>query len=636
MITHTTLMDEDDLGGPDDPPGPHVLVMSPDAFSSVRLPTSGTVNVGRSSKCAIRIEDPLASREHARLHVSAVEGGFALNIEDLGSANGTRVRDVVMPPGQLAPFVPGDAIAIGSTVLMVQQHRPAVGTRRLWSHAYFETRLTDECARAPATGASFAMARVRLTGTAPWTRVLPILVRTIPLPHLFAAYGPLDYEILFLETQPNEVTRQVELLASELRVAGFESRHGVAWYPRDGRSADALLARGNALLRPTAAVSEAAVSPQAGMERLRALAKRAAASNISVLILGETGVGKDVLAREIHRLSSRSGPLVVLNCAGLAETLIETELFGHEKGAFTGAARAKVGLLEAGNGGTVFLDEVGEMPLSLQPRLLRAIEAREVLPVGAVKPRPIDVRFIAATNRDLEAEVAQGTFRRDLFFRLNGIALAIPPLRERKDEIAALAETFVADACRESGRESLPTISAEAMGYILDYDWPGNIRELKNVIERALVLCDGDEITPQFLPLDKMSDISPASLRLEESGAGQMRAAEARVLAGDLGGPVAGPRRSQEGSGATKHPGRSREKRRQPDPSRRGPRHAAPDVHYQAGHLRHSPPAKARAGGARLRSSPEAHPTIATIAASRIKVRIARATSRRTCVGAWP
>jgi len=532
VITHTTLMDDEDLGGPDEPPGPHVLVMSPDAFSSVRLPTSGTVNVGRSSKCAIRIEDPLASREHARLHVSAVEGGLALSIEDLGSANGTRVRDVVIPPGQLAPFVPGDAIAIGSTVLMVQQHRPAVGTRRLWSHAYFETRLTDECERALGAGASFAMARVRLTGTAPWTRVLPILVRTIPLPHLFAAYGPLDYEILFLETQPNEVKRQVELLASELRVAGLESRHGVAWYPRDGRSTDALLARGNALLRPTAAVSEAVVSPQVGMERLRALAKRAAASNISVLVLGETGVGKDVLAREIHRLSSRSGPLVVLNCAGLAETLIETELFGHEKGAFTGAARAKVGLLEAGNGGTVFLDEVGEMPLSLQPRLLRAIEAREVLPVGAVKPRPIDVRFIAATNRDLEAEVARETFRRDLFFRLNGITLTIPPLRERKDEIAALAETFVADVCRESGRESLPTISAEAMGYILDYDWPGNIRELKNVIERALVLCDGDEITPQFLPLDKMSDISPASLRLEESGAGQMRVAEAASWSG--------------------------------------------------------------------------------------------------------
>ena len=246
--------------------------------------------------------------------------------------------------------------------------------------------------------------------------------------------------------------------------------------------------------------------------------------------------------------------------------------------------------------------------------------------MGAVKPRPIDVRFIAATNRDLEAEVAQGTFRRDLFFRLNGITLTIPPLRERKDEIAALVETFVADACRESGRERPPTLTAEAMGYILDYDWPGNIRELKNVIERALVLCDGDEITPQFLPLDKMSDISPTSLRLEESGAGQMRAAESCVLAGDLGGPVAGPRRSQEGGGATKHPGRAREKRRQPDASRRGSGHAAPDVHHQAGHLRHSPPAKARGGPLRPHRAHPAHPTIATIAASRIKVRSARAT----------
>ena len=184
----------------------------------------------------------------------------------------------------------------------------------------------------------------------------------------------MDYEILFLETEPNEVARLVELLASELRAAGMEARHGVAWYPRDGRSTDALLARGNALLRPPAtdgkngAAAEPPRASGAGMERLRALAKRAAASNISVLILGETGVGKDVLAREIHRLSPRSGPFVALNCAGLAETLIETELFGHERGAFTGAARAKVGLLEAGNGGTIFLDEIGEMPMSLQPQ----------------------------------------------------------------------------------------------------------------------------------------------------------------------------------------------------------------------------------------------------------------------------
>jgi DNA-binding NtrC family response regulator len=523
-------MEEDEPLGPNDPPGPHVLVMSPDAFCSVPLPAAGTLNVGRSSKCAIRIEDPLASREHARLHVEMVEGSLSLRIEDLDSANGTRVRNLVIAPGELAAFVPGDAITIGSTVLMVQQTRPTVGPRRLWSHAYFESRLTDECLRAGASGRTFAMARVRLTGSAPWTRVLPILVRTIPLPHLFAAYGPVDYEILFLETEPNEVARLVEELAAELRTSGMDARHGIAWYPRDGRSTDALLARGNALLRSSVAGErapvDAASASGAGMDRLRNLAKKAAASNISVLILGETGVGKDVLAREIHRLSPRTGPFVALNCAGLAETLIETELFGHERGAFTGAARAKVGLLEAGNGGTIFLDEIGEMPISLQPRLLRAIEAREVLPVGGLKPRPIDVRFLAATNRDLEAEVVKGTFRRDLYFRLNTLTLPIPPLRERTDEIPALVETFIEDACREAGRTP-PALTDEAMHYIQSYSWPGNIRELKNVIERALVLCDGDEIAAQYLPLDKMGGGSAQTQGSEESGPGLPRAAHA-------------------------------------------------------------------------------------------------------------
>jgi DNA-binding NtrC family response regulator len=528
-------MEEDDPLGPNDPPGPHVLVMSPDAFSSVRLPTSGTLNVGRSSKCAIRIEDPLASREHARLYVDLVEGGLSLRIEDLQSANGTRLRNTVIAPGEPAPFVPGDAISIGSTVLMVQQTRPAIGPRRLWSHAYFESRLADECLRAGASGRAFAMARFRLTGSVPWTRVLPILVRTIPLPHLFAAYGPVDYEILFLETEPSEVARLVEELADELRTIGMDARHSVAWYPRDGRTTDALLARGNALLRTSVAGDRAGATSGpgvsgAGMERLRNLAKKAAASNISVLILGETGVGKDVLAREIHRLSPRTGPFVALNCAGLAETLIETELFGHEKGAFTGAARAKVGLLEAGNGGTIFLDEIGEMPLSLQPRLLRAIEAREILPVGAVKHRPIDVRFLAATNRDLEAEVAKGTFRSDLFFRLNTLTLPIPPLRERTDELAALVETFIDDACRESGRTP-PTLTAEAMHYIESYSWPGNIRELKNVIERALVLCDADEIPAQFLPLDKMGAGSARTQGSEDSAPGAQAESTDRVAA---------------------------------------------------------------------------------------------------------
>ena len=176
------------------------------------------------------------------------------------------------------------------------------------------------------------------------------------------------------------------------------------------------------------------------MRRVQALAERAAGGDISVLILGETGVGKEVLARAIHAASARAErPLVSINCAALSPSLLESELFGHERGAFTGAGQAKPGLLETAPGGTVFLDEVGELPPALQVKLLRVIETREVLRVGGVRPRKIDVRFIAATNRDLEAEVSRGGFRRDLYFRLNGMSLTIPPLRERPRDLPLLA-----------------------------------------------------------------------------------------------------------------------------------------------------------------------------------------------------
>ncbi len=521
VVTQTTMMETDEPAPRGGASVLHVLVMSPDSFSSLPLPASGSIAVGRSSKCPIRLDDPLASREHARLHVAASDGGCVLRIEDLQSANGTRIRDRLICAGEFASILPGEAITIGSTVLMVQHNRPAVGLRRLWSHGYFESRLEDECARASATGSEFALARVRLTGLAPWTNVVPALVRAIPSPHLFAAYGPHDYEILFVEIPPDDVLRMTQGLATELRASRIDTRHGIAWYPRDGRSADALLARANAMVKhPSgAAKSEAAASePEAGseslsgagMERIRALAKRTAGANINVLVLGETGVGKDVLARAIHRLSARKGDFVALNCAGLPASLIESELFGHEKGAFSGAAGARIGLLEAANGGTVFLDEIGDMPLALQVKLLRTIEAREVLPVGAVKPRAIDVRFIAATNRDLESDVLGGSFRQDLFFRLNGISLAVPPLRERTNEIPVLVDTFIREACGDSGREFLPVVTREAMDHLLGYAWPGNIRELKNVIERALVLCDGAEITSEHLPLDKMRTLATA------------------------------------------------------------------------------------------------------------------------------
>jgi two-component system response regulator AtoC len=223
-----------------------------------------------------------------------------------------------------------------------------------------------------------------------------------------------------------------------------------------------------------------------------------ARSDVNVLILGETGVGKEVLAETLHELSGRQGPLVRINCAALAPALLESELFGHEKGAFTGATQAKPGLLESARGGTVFLDEVGELPAPLQAKILRAVETKEVLRIGAVRAQAIDARFVAATNRDLPAEAASGRFRADLYFRLDGVTLLIPPLRERKQLIGPLALGFLA-AARPDGQP--PQLAAAVLRRLEEHDWPGNVRELKAVIERALLLSRGAAIGPGHLVL---------------------------------------------------------------------------------------------------------------------------------------
>jgi two-component system, NtrC family, response regulator AtoC len=230
-------------------------------------------------------------------------------------------------------------------------------------------------------------------------------------------------------------------------------------------------------------------------------ASRAARTIINVLLLGETGVGKEVLARAIHGHSNRSkGPFLGINCAAVSESLQESELFGHEKGAFTGAHQARPGLLESANGGTVFLDEVAELSAGTQARLLRVLEERQVTRVGSNRPRSIDVRFVAATNRDIEADSVSGRFRQDLFFRLNGISLLIPPLRDRPLEIEPLARMFLAAASREVDRAEAPRFSAEALRIFRAHRWRGNVRELRNVVERAVVLCLGHTILAEHLP----------------------------------------------------------------------------------------------------------------------------------------
>ncbi len=255
----------------------------------------------------------------------------------------------------------------------------------------------------------------------------------------------------------------------------------------------------------------AADAPAEGpMPELRRLVDRLAAGTISVLLLGETGVGKEVMARLVHERSPRrAAPFVSFNCAALSESLLESELFGHEKGAFTGAAAAKPGLLESADGGTVFLDEVGELSPPLQAKLLRVLEQREILRVGAVKVRKIDLRFISATNRDLGAEIERGRFRQDLFYRLSGASLSIPPLRQRVAEIEPLARTFVAETAAALGCAA-PALSPEAVAALVGYEWPGNIRELRNLMERAVLVCGGDAIAREHLPIPAAPAVAAA------------------------------------------------------------------------------------------------------------------------------
>jgi transcriptional regulator with GAF, ATPase, and Fis domain len=246
------------------------------------------------------------------------------------------------------------------------------------------------------------------------------------------------------------------------------------------------------------------------LEGVSTLVRELAKTDVNVLILGETGVGKEVLASTIHTLSERPGPLSSINCAALSEPLLESELFGHEKGAFTGAIGAKPGLLEAAAGGTVFLDEIGELPLSLQAKLLRAVESREIRRLGSTRSIPIDVRFIAATNRELTAEVAAGRFRQDLFFRLDGVTLRIPPLRERPHAIGSLALKFIEEAAQRLGRPEVRA-TPDLIVALSAHDWPGNVRELKAVIDRAVLLSRGPQLSSRHLAFSSRPDAAPAT-----------------------------------------------------------------------------------------------------------------------------
>jgi DNA-binding NtrC family response regulator len=484
--------------------GLFLMVVGPEGFRAIALPRKGVLQIGRSAQADIRIKDSLASRDHCRLYV---EGGM-VEIEDLESANGTLLRNHALQPRVRVELALEDAVSVGATVLMLRSGDRLPRPVRVLPHGYFLARLDEECASSVRGRSPFALIRLDVEGGVSTSRCAGLLPLCLQPSDIIGAYGPQQYELLLPRTTPEAATTLVAELGVRLQQAGIAFRTGTAHHPIDGRSAAELLERACQAVRPGTVPPGPAsdiILVDPAMQELHGLAKDVAKSNINVLIVGETGTGKEILAEVVHRASPRAqGNFLSLNCAALSENLVEAELFGYEKGAFTGATQAKPGLLETAPAGTVFLDEVGELSQPLQAKLLRVIETRTLIRVGGVTKRTVDVRFVSATNLNLAQAIECGEFRKDLFFRLNGITLAIPPLRERPVEIEPFGRRFAGEMARDLGR-SAPEISADALTLLRSYAWPGNIRELRNVIHRAVLLCrSGPVITPDHLPRELM------------------------------------------------------------------------------------------------------------------------------------
>ena len=486
----------------------HLAVMAPNLFETHPLPAGGSISVGRDDSADVRITDEHASRLHARFHIDA---GGTLAVEDLQSSNGTFVRGERIETGRRLPIQLGEAVTIGFTHLMVQRRRPAPPRRRFQGHGAFEERLEDACSRAAGSGAALAVIRIQIDNEEPTGAAAEVVAGALRAGDLLAQYAPGDYEALLLDTDPERARTIAADAARRVRAVGLQAQTAVAAYPADGRSAEALIGRATALLRGPAGDSERGpVLKSDVMRKLYRLAERAAGGRtasglINVLILGETGAGKEVLTRlDSPQLAAGERAAGVHQLRGHLRIAAGERALRSREGRLHGRDATKPGLLEtAPPAAPCFSTRSASMPAGLQTKMLRALENHEVMRVGGLAARQIDVRFVAATNRDLESAVAGKTFRQDLYFRLNGISLTIPPLRERLDEIEPLARRFITAAAAAAKRRP-PRLSAEALEILTGYAWPGNIRELRNMVERAMVLCEDGEITPEHLPLDKL------------------------------------------------------------------------------------------------------------------------------------
>lgn len=508
----------------------YLVVFEENTALTHELPAAGEVVIGRSPEVALQLADPSASRQHARLQVR----GDEVWISDLGSRNGTRINGECIDAPRL--LVSGDVITICQASLILHRQSAAPAEASIYTVPQLRQRLQEEIDRSARYRRPLAIVCFAFGAAPPDQAAL--------LTHLGCHLRKMDGICWFARTQllvllpemaPDDAAAAVSRMQDSLAGAAGRCRAGFAVCPGDGSDIDTLLSGAQAAAAAATAGSgsllkadETAKMLSLGerrvvlidpaMVQLYALIEKLAASELPVLIQGETGAGKEIAAAGIHHFSKRRGkPLVCVNCAALPESLVESELFGHERGAFSGALATKVGLLETAHSGTLFLDELGELSPPIQAKLLRVLETRKLMRVGDVRERSIDVRIVAATNRDLPKEIAAGRFRKDLFFRLGAARLTLPPLRDRRREIPVLARALLAEACARLDRPPIE-ISSDAMHQLAAHPWPGNVRELRNLMDFAAATVEGNlllawHLSEQLQSPDKAAqEAGPASL----------------------------------------------------------------------------------------------------------------------------
>jgi two-component system, NtrC family, response regulator AtoC len=484
--------------------GGNLLLIQDGASTIHPLPSDGTLLIGRGPDADLKLSDSACSRRHAELVVESDQ----VVVRDLGSHNGTLVNGARV--NGTRRVAAGDVVLIGDAIIVVHT-KPVSSHKRFVDASTLRQRLDDELERAIRFERPLVVIAIdpETVGASLEAVLQPELGRLE-----VATAGAEGVTIMIAEADSDLGIERARELLARCRAAGVGVRVGVAACPDDGCRADTLIAGARAAAESAGvgAVGDASAAvlhldvggrrtlvadPETA--RVFQLLKKLATSELPVLIVGETGVGKESAAHALHAWSARAERrFVAFNAAALQETLAESELFGHERGAFTGATSTKVGLLEAASGGTVFLDEVGDLPAAIQAKLLRALEAKRVMRVGSTSEIAIDVRVVAATHKDLDVEVRAGRFRQDLFYRLGGAKVMLPALRERPRELVLLARELLDDARRAAGAEPV-AFSVAAMDVLVRHPWPGNVRELKNEMAYVAATIEGNVVEPWHL-----------------------------------------------------------------------------------------------------------------------------------------